>query len=512
MLRDTITEIQSLGINVPPDILGRKGGAGPAEGRAFLIHGIPVNAPIAGHYVPGSPYTLKQEETGYCLVKNDTDAFPVTVVPEPLFYSLATRDGIPYRKLALLHGDSCLATTVLQNCVHWKHQQKCTFCSTETSIRTGQTIARKTPEQLAEVAAAARDLDGITHMVLTSGTGDPPGSEIPYLALCARAVIEKAGIPVQVQFAPPPDLTLVQQLKDAGVASVGIHVESFDQRILERVAPAKAAIGLAHYERTWKTAVELFGPNQVSSFLIAGLGETPESIAWGSEYLADLGVYPFVVPLRPVPGSVLQGAVPPDAAAMKRIYTAVAGILQRKDLSLNATVAGCVKCGACSALPFYEQESRSIICHSARNQSERAEAFAIRNEVFVQEQQMFSDSDIDDNDLHGIQLVARANGRIIGTVRIYQENEATSHWIGGRLAVRRDYRNTRAGSDLVREAMKRVSKKGCRIFTASIQEQNVPFFKKLGWTPKGPVEMHFGHPHQPMQADLGRVPGDLETL
>jgi radical SAM protein (TIGR04043 family)/putative N-acetyltransferase (TIGR04045 family) len=508
-LRNTITEIQSLGINVPSDMLGRKGGAGPAEGRAFLINNLPVNVPIAAHYVLGSPFTLKPFGKGYHIAKHDREILCAKVVPEPRFYSRQTKDGIPYRKIALLHGDSCLATTVLQNCVHWKQGRKCTFCSSETSIKTGHTIARKTPEQLAEVALAARDLDGITHMVLTSGTGDPPGSEIVYLAACARAVIKKAAIPVQVQFAPPPDLGLIQELSDAGVSSVGIHVESFDTQILKQVAPAKAAIGLAHYERAWKTAVELFGPNQVSSFLIAGLGESPESIVWGSEYLADLGVYPFVVPLRPIPGSTLEGAIPPDAATMKRIYEAVAVILAKKELSLNATIAGCVKCGACSALPFYEKCHDGIVCHSARNQRERSEAFAIRNEVFVREQKMFDTSDIDDNDLKGTQLVARSKGLVVGTVRIYPENHEKNHWVGGRLAVRKDYRNTRAGSDLVKEAMKRVKKKGCRVFMATIQEQNVSFFKKLGWAPQGPLEMHSGHPHQPMQADLGRVPGDM---
>lgn len=508
-MRNTITEIQSQGINVPSDILGRKGGAGPAEGRAFLINNIPVNAPIAAHYVLRSPFTLKSSDKGYRIIKDHREILCANVVPEPRFYSRQTKEGIPYKKIALLHGNNCLATTVLQNCVHWKQGNKCTFCSSETSIKTGHTIARKTPEQLAEVALAARDLDGITHMVLTSGTGDPPGSEIPYLAACARAVIKKAEIPVQVQFAPPPDLGLIQELSDAGVSSVGIHVESFDAEVLKRVAPAKAAIGFAHYERAWKTAVELFGPNQVSSFLIVGLGESPESIAWGSEYLADLGVYPFVVPLRPIPGSTLEGAIPPDAATMKRIYEAVAIILAKKELSLDATIAGCVKCGACSALPFYEKRHDGILCHSARNQRERSEAFAIRNEVFVHEQKMFDNSDIDDNDLKGTQLIARSKGLVVGTVRIYPENQEKTHWVGGRLAVRKDYRNTLAGSDLVKEAMKRVKKKGCRVFMATIQEQNVTFFKKLGWAPQGPLEMHFGHPHQPMQADLGRVPGDM---
>lgn len=511
-MRHLITEIQSLGVQVQNKITGRKGGAGPAEGRAFLINNVPVSVPIAADFVSNSPYSLQKTDPGYYLLKNGKPVSDVRVVPEPGFYSLSTEDGINYRRIALLHGKDCLATTVLQRCIHWKQGRKCSFCATEASLAGKQTIEKKTPGQLAEVAKAARDMDGITHMVLTSGTGDPPGSEISYLAKCARAVKAHAGIPVQVQIAPPPDLDLMDELKEAGVESLGIHIESFDMDTLSKVAPVKAAIGIRHYEKAWKKAVQLFGVNQVSSFIIAGLGETVSSIAWGSEFLADLGVYPFVVPLRPIPGSRFETAAPPHPDVMKPVYEAVAGILQAKGLSMQNILAGCARCGACSALSSYEKEKKEeLVCHSARNQSEKSQAFKIRREVFVREQGLFIVSDQDDNDLDSIHLVAKLKERIIGTVRVYQEDKASDHWIGGRLAVKKNFRDTRAGSNLVKEAMKRVQKKGCTVFTAHIQEKNIPFFLKLGWTPMEPVKPHFGQPHQKMQANLNLVLKDIDA-
>jgi putative N-acetyltransferase (TIGR04045 family) len=122
---------------------------------------------------------------------------------------------------------------------------------------------------------------------------------------------------------------------------------------------------------------------------------------------------------------------------------------------------------------------------------------------------MFSDSDRDENDSEGILLVAKTDGKIIGTVRVFPSKAGIGHWIGGRLAVQKEYRTGRTGSLLVKEAMKRVKKKGCTVFTADIQERNVRFFKKLGWQPVGQVIEHFGFPHQSMQADLSLVPGDL---
>ncbi|WP_457553897.1 MSMEG_0568 family radical SAM protein [Desulfobacula sp.] len=505
-----ITEIQSLGIHVNEDITGRKGGAGPAEGRAFLVNGIPVSVPIAADYVSKSPFSLKETHSGYSLLKNNISVSTIKVVPEPQFYSKSTPDGIPYRQIALLHGKDCLATTVLQKCVHWKHAKRCRFCATQASLSSKQTIAKKTPSQLAQVAKAARDMDGVTHMVLTSGTADPPGSEIPYLAKCARTIKAEAGIPIQVQIAPPEDLGLIEELKDAGVESIGIHIESFDPDILSKVAPSKAEIGLNHYEKAWKKAVQLFGVNQVSSFIIAGLGETMASIAWGSEFLADLGVYPFVVPLRPIPGSMLEKETPPHPDIMKKLYDAVAKILQTKRINTQNILAGCARCGACSALSSYEKKkNNNLICHSARNDSEKSKALKIREEVFVHEQGLFDTSDLDKNDPDAIHLIARQNQKIIGTVRLYKEKSLSDHWIGGRLAVEKKFRSTAAGSTLVKEAMKRVKKKGCQVFTAQIQEKNIPFFLTLGWKPMGSVKSHFGHPHQKMKANLDLVPKDI---
>jgi predicted GNAT family N-acyltransferase len=71
-------------------------------------------------------------------------------------------------------------------------------------------------------------------------------------------------------------------------------------------------------------------------------------------------------------------------------------------------------------------------------------------------------------------------------------------------------RHTHAGALLVQEAMKRVKKKGCRLFTANIQENNLSFFKKCGWEPIGEVKDYFGIPHIEMKADLNFIPDELQ--
>jgi len=497
-----ITEIQSFGVRIHQKVLQREGGAGPAEAGSLVIDGKAVNAPVASPFVSKSPYHIRKEGDRTILFKFGEELLPVGLVTIPAFYGSSTKEGVPYSQIALLHGKDCLASSIIQTCVYWKTRQQCRFCGIGLSLKNNNTIPIKTPAQISEVAAHAQSLDGVTHVVLTTGTGTPPGSEIRALAECTQAIKEKTGLPVHVQFQPPPFLETLYLLKEVGVDTVGIHIESFDFDTLAKVAPAKAAIGLKRYTEAWKEAVELFGPNQVSSFVIAGLGEKQHSVISGSEMLADLGVYPFVVPLRPIPGSPMGKHLPPDPRIMLDIYEKVAETLKNKGLSSAACKAGCVRCGACSALPAFEQPVGSIVCHPARTEEERLKAFQIRKAVFVKEQRIFKNADTDKHDSKGIHLVAKQDGRVVGTVRVYSAGTGNGDWMGGRLAVQKGFRESGAGELLVKEAVALVKKKSCNHFTAHIQKNNIPFFEQLGWKSVGPVQDHFGKPHQLMEANL----------
>ncbi len=501
-----ITEIQSLGVRIGDDVIKRTGGAGPAEAGSLLIGGFAVSFPTSSPYVARSPYSLKTRGKELFLCKNDVEVVPARPVSRPRFYDETTETGIPLQKIALLHGTDCLATTVLQTCAYWDTPGRCRFCGIELSLANQDTVPFKTPAQLAKTADRAKELDGIRHVVLTTGTAATPQDELYILAQSARAIKKKTGLPIHAQFMPPRNIKKLQSLKEAGVDTVGIHIESFDAEILRELAPVKAALGLERYLKAWEEAVQLFGPNQVSSFILAGLGETPDSVISGSDLLADMGVYPFVVPLRPIPGSHMARALPPKPKIMRSIYGEVARTLSRKGLSFKQSLAGCVRCGACSALPAHERAMERIVCHPARTPVEREEAFTIRKAVFVKEQKLFNLTDADEYDNKAVHLVAKHENRIIGTVRVYPAGTGNGDWIGGRLAVKRGFRTSGAGERLVREAVATVKKKGCSCFTAHIQESNVSFFKQLGWKGIGPVKEHFGKPHQLMAANLKNRP------
>jgi len=141
----------------------------------------------------------------------------------------------------------------------------------------------------------------------------------------------------------------------------------------------------------------------------------------------------------------------------------------------------------------------ALQCREVETAEELQACYAIRRQVFIDEQQLFDADDRDEYDEHAIHYVAIARGAIIGTVRIYLD--ADGLWWGGRLAVLKRHRG-RAGRLLIQACVERVRREGGPQFRACVQQDNVAFFKTLGWLPVGQVVSVRNRPHQIMEAPL----------
>jgi radical SAM protein (TIGR04043 family) len=189
--------------------------------------------------------------------------------------------------------------------------------------------------------------------VMTTGTTYGPDRGATHLAACVRAVRRTVpGLPIQVQCEPPADLSVIADLKAAGATAIGIHVESMMDDVRAHWMPGKATVPLDDYRRSWIEAVRVFGRNRVSSYLLIGLGDTADEIVTAAGELIDLGVYPFVVPFRPLADSLAtrDGATPPQADTVADVTERVAELLLAADMSGADQEAGCAACGACSLL------------------------------------------------------------------------------------------------------------------------------------------------------------------
>ncbi len=352
-LAHLIAELQGYGLRTEVPMERRQGGAGPADAGMLWIDGFAATVPTSAEYAQASPYVMRAEDDGWGIYRDGRRLASAQPLRRPRYYDLQTADGIPYWKIALLHLDS-MASTVIQTCAYWGNADQCTFCGIGVTLANGRTIAKKTPEMLAEVAVAARDLDGAVDATLTTGTTATPDKGALYVARCGQAIRESAGLPVEVQFEPPSDLDVIDEVASLGIDSVGIHVESFDPKVLARIAPAKARTGVEGYFRAWRRAVAAFGPGQVSTYVILGMGEDRELTVEGCRRAIDMGVYPFVVPLRPTVGSLMDERPPPPPAYPAAISRQGAPYLAARGLGARGVAAGCARCQACSAMSLLE--------------------------------------------------------------------------------------------------------------------------------------------------------------
>jgi radical SAM protein (TIGR04043 family) len=360
---ELINELQSFGVRLVDPKAGhesRRGGAGPSDHKAMTIDGMTVMVPV--HTAPAfeSPYVVeKPDASGRSRLSRDGEMLAAISFPmRPRFYDRVTADGIPYWKIAVLHGRDVLATTVLQTCIRYQSRTKtCQFCAIGQSLAAGRTIERKTPAQLAEVAKAAVELDGVSHIVMTTGT--PPGLDRGAAILCESAAAVKAAValPIQGQCEPPDEDEWFPRLKASGVDALGMHLEAVTPDVRARIMPGKAQVPLERYFRAYAAAVPVFGRGQVSTYILAGLGDTRDAILNTCQRLVGLGVYPFVVPFVPISGTPLESHPPPSPDFIHAILKPLAAMLRAGGMRATDIKAGCGKCGACSALSTYEREA-----------------------------------------------------------------------------------------------------------------------------------------------------------
>ncbi|SFQ29115.1 MSMEG_0568 family radical SAM protein [Ralstonia sp. NFACC01] len=359
--RHLMTELQSAGLRLEDPSAGaasRRGGAGPSDHKAVTIDGVTIMVPVHTSSAWNSPFVAGAADTqGISVLKRA--AIPIANISfpaPPRFYGLQTLEGVPYSHIATLHSKDVLATTVLQTCIRYESRRKtCKFCSIGQSLAAGRTIAHKTPEQLAEVARAAVLLDGVRHMVLTTGTPPTPDRGAGILCDSAFAIKAAVDLPIQAQCEPPDDDRWFARMRASGIDTLGMHLETVTPEVRERVMPGKATVPISRYMQAFEAAVAVFGRGQVSTYILAGLGDSREAILEISDRLISLGVYPFVVPFVPISGTPLEDHPPPGTEFMKSVLQPLGAMLNRAGMRSSDIRAGCGKCGACSSLSAYEE-------------------------------------------------------------------------------------------------------------------------------------------------------------
>ena len=133
----------------------------------------------------------------------------------------------------------------------------------------------------------------------------------------------------------------------------------------------------------------------------------------------------------------------------------------------------------------------------------QAEAQRIRFAVFVEEQGVPAELEMDDQDAHCLHALAywtdadAADGRAIGTCRLLPDGHI------GRMAVLKDWRRRGAGRALLRALIEAARRRGDREVMLSAQVHALDFYRAEGFRPEGPEYEEAGIAHQAMRMKLG---------
>ena len=124
------------------------------------------------------------------------------------------------------------------------------------------------------------------------------------------------------------------------------------------------------------------------------------------------------------------------------------------------------------------------------------EAKRIRFTVFVEEQRVPADLEMDEHDAQCVHALAYADGQAVGTGRLLPDGHI------GRMAVLKAWRGQGAGRAMLRRLIEAARQRGHREVALSAQVHALEFYRAEGFNPEGAIYEEAGIPHQAMRLRL----------
>jgi len=126
----------------------------------------------------------------------------------------------------------------------------------------------------------------------------------------------------------------------------------------------------------------------------------------------------------------------------------------------------------------------------------KAEARRIRFAVFVEEQGVPAELELDDRDAQCVHALAFEGNEAVGTGRLLPDGHV------GRMAVLKAWRGRGVGAALLERLVKAARERGDREVRLSAQVHALGFYRAQGFSPYGEVYEEAGIPHQAMRLGL----------
>ena len=145
-------------------------------------------------------------------------------------------------------------------------------------------------------------------------------------------------------------------------------------------------------------------------------------------------------------------------------------------------------------------ESSRIKVIAIESPADMRRAYAIRRRVFIEEQNVPEEIELDTDDEHAFHALAILDGVAIGCGRMLEHGDSEVKI--GRMAVLREFRGTGVGAHILRFLVDRARARGLRRAILHAQLAAEGFYLKEGFNPVGGVFDEAGIAHRKMERDL----------
>ena len=124
------------------------------------------------------------------------------------------------------------------------------------------------------------------------------------------------------------------------------------------------------------------------------------------------------------------------------------------------------------------------------------EAYLIRKQVFIEEQGVPEDMELDEHDPLAKHALVYQDGLCVGTGRLVRLDN--DHAQIGRMAVLSAYRNQSIGTAILSRLIALAKAEGILVLVLHSQISALPFYAKFGFVAEGPIYDEAGIPHRNM--------------
>lgn len=265
---------------------------------------------------------------------------------EPLNQPLAGDDTIArWGKIsdyARFHSDSTVFITPLRQCIFFRNGNGCKFCTFET----GQ-MRPLPPSVLVDMLERIYAERIFRSIAIGAGTPNLTDGGAKYFEQISREIILKFNVPISIEMIPPQSNYSIDALCGAGISSVVMSLELWDDGIREIVCPGKYEISKERYFTAWERCLYNIGGNSVSSVLLFGI-EGIESTKKGISAITNAGVNVTLIPFRRYEASEDIGLEPPPTVEQYIEITEFNRKMAGKNNLDPRQQKGCTECGGCS--------------------------------------------------------------------------------------------------------------------------------------------------------------------